>query len=147
MKGAFHRKTQMPQTRYRGVRYCTPCNIPTGFSGSGSFSDGKSEHQRPRRGGRRLIHYIGHDRFRECWRTPMASISLLELTLGCMVTTTRRCWRISAAKLPGRPALCRIQVRHLGTEKAYEIYAAARKSLKPSVLSSCSITMVMDLIV
>ena len=64
-KAARLKNENAPNGRQGVCVNCSPCNITTGFSGSGSFSDGKLSINDHGEVGGDLVKYIGHQKFGE----------------------------------------------------------------------------------
>ena len=147
-KGRSIEKRRCPKRTTGVCANCSPCNITTGFSGSGSFSDGKLSINDHGEVGGDLIHYIGHDRFREV----LAYTDGIYLAFGAdprvygdndqevLEDIRRKAFQADLRFVESK-------VRHLGTEKAYEIYARIQKEIEALGIELLFDTMVMDLIV
>lgn len=128
--GTKHRQTTLPENKTGKCVNCKPyCNITTGFSGAGAFSDGKLSLS-PEVGGD-LPELIGYDTVQE----------LIDYTDGIYldfgadkkiegansedvkVKEIRRRAIAAGLKLVDCP------IRHLGTEKAHEVYSRIENSL------------------
>src|SRR5450759_2189736 len=64
-KGHSIEKRRCPKRKSGVCAKCNPCNITTGFSGGGSFSDGKLTINEAGEIGGDLAAYIGLDKFRQ----------------------------------------------------------------------------------
>lgn len=127
---------------------CTPCNITTGFSGSGAFSDGKltiSDHGEI---GGFLIDYIGKKNYHD----------LLEYTDNIYLdfgadTKLHGTDNMDAVRDIEKKAfennlkLIYSPVRHLGTEKAKELYQKLEKDLEEKGVELLFNHVVSDLII
>jgi len=147
-KGNSIEKRNCPKRRTGVCANCDPCAITTGFSGSGSFSDGKLSISHDGEVGGNLIQYIGVKPFRQ----------LLEYTdnlyLGFGADP-----KVHGIDINGRVDLIRRRaaqshlkliesgVRHMGTEKAYDIYARIQKKLEELDIEMCFRTVVSDFLI
>jgi uncharacterized FAD-dependent dehydrogenase len=146
-KGKSIEKRKCPK-RISGVcANCDPCAITTGFSGSGSFSDGKLSISYDGEVGGELIRYIGPAPFR----------SVLQYTDDLYVhfgadpevhglTPTPAMDQIRLKAAQAHLKLIESGVRHMGTEKAYEIYSRIQKALEDLNIEMCFNTVVADFI-
>ena len=108
--------------------HCQPCRITTGFSGAGAFSDGKLSLSREVGGD--LPELIGHqfaqdtiDRVDQMYLDFGADPHVEGLGHADEVAEIRRRAISAGLKLVDCP------IRHLGTEKAQELYARIEKHL------------------
>jgi uncharacterized FAD-dependent dehydrogenase len=146
-KGRSIEKRKCPK-RITGVcADCEPCAITTGFSGSGSFSDGKLSISYDGEVGGELIRYIGPGPFR----------SVLQYTDDLYVhfgadpqvhglTSTPTIDQIRHKAAQAHLKLVESGVRHMGTEKAYDIYSRIQKALEELQIEMCFNTVVEDFI-
>jgi len=147
-KGRSIEKRKCPKRTTGVCANCSPCNITTGFSGSGSFSDGKLSINDHGEVGGDLVNYIGHDRFREI----LAYTDGIYLSFGAdtrvygendqevMEDIRRKAFQADLRFIESK-------VRHLGTEKAYEIYSLIQKEIERMGIELLFNTMVKDFIV
>ena len=147
-KGRSIEKRVCPKRKTGECVNCDPCNITTGFSGSGSFSDGKLSINDHGEVGGDLAKYIGLDRYREI----LASTDNIYLEYGAdpqvygavdqsvLDSIRRRAFQADLHFIDSK-------VRHLGTEKAYEIYARIQKALKELGIEMWFNTFVADLLI
>lgn len=124
---------------------CKPCNITTGFSGAGAFSDGKLSLS-PNVGGR-LSDYIGFDKTMEC----IKYVDDIYLKFGAdpkvygqdgeIIEEIKRKSMVANLNLIESP------IRHLGTEEAKKIYEKLQDELVQGGIEIKFNTTVDDLIV
>ncbi len=127
---------------------CDPCAITTGFSGSGSFSDGKLSISYDGEVGGDLIKYIGAEPFRrlleytdDIYLRFGADPEVHGIDINGRVELIRR--RAAQSHLK----LIESGVRHMGTEKAYDIYARIQKALEALEIEMCFRTLVTDFLI
>lgn len=147
-KGNSIEKRKCPKRTTGVCANCDPCAITTGFSGSGSFSDGKLSISYDGEVGGELIKYIGTEPFRrlldytdELYLNFGADPEVHGINTDGTVETIRRKAAQSHLKL------IESGVRHMGTEKAYDIYARIQKALEALNIEMCFRTVVADFIV
>lgn len=127
-KGHNINRRACPKFKLGKCAYCEPCNITTGFSGAGAFSDGKLSLS-PEVGGD-LPNLIGYDVAQEY----INYVDQIYLDFGAdtkiegidnndSVKNIRRKAILANLKLVDCP------IRHLGTEKAHEIYSKIQEHL------------------
>lgn len=147
-KGNEINKRTCPKRKTGVCVGCNPCNITTGFSGSGAFSDGKltiSDHGEI---GGFLIDYIGKEKYHD----------LLEYTDGIYlkhgadkklhgIDRLEDVKNIEKMAFENNLKLIYSPVRHLGTEKAKELYGELEKELINKGVEILFNHMVTDLIV
>lgn len=128
-KGRSIEKRQCPKNKTHKCINCKPyCNITTGFSGAGAFSDGKLS----------LSHEIGGD-FPELIGVESAQSLIdytdkiyLEFGAGDHIEgigNTEKVKQIRKRAIQAGLKLVDCPIRHLGTEKAQEIYLAIQNFL------------------
>lgn len=108
---------------------CQPCNITTGFSGAGAFSDGKLTLS-PEIGGE-LQDYLGYE-------TVCSYIDIVDkiyLNFGADeqvygLSNPDKIEQIRTAAIKSNLKLIEAPIRHLGTEKSYDIYFKIQEYLK-----------------
>ena len=130
-KGHSIEKRKCPKRKSGVCADCSPCNITTGFSGGGSFSDGKLSISEDGEVGGDLVQYIGLERFHKILHyTDDIYVSLgADVTVyGNETNPTIEAIRRSASQ--AHMKLIDSGVRHIGTEKAYEIYSQFQKELE-----------------
>lgn len=147
-KGNAIEKRVCPKRKTGICAKCTPCNITTGFSGSGAFSDGKLSINNHGEIGGELIKYIGKEEF----KTLIDYTDNIYLQLGAdnklygiedldSIREIEKLAFVNSLKLIHSP------VRHLGTEKAYEIYKKLQNILVEKNVDLMFNTMVKDFII
>jgi uncharacterized protein len=130
-KGHSIEKRKCPKRKTGVCANCSPCNITTGFSGGGSFSDGKLTINEDGEIGGDLAHYIGVDRFRKILHYTddlYVHFGADQTVYGNENTPIVEVIRRSA--IQAHMKLIDAGVRHMGTEKAYEIYSRIQKELE-----------------
>lgn len=130
-KGHSIEKRKCPKRKTGICINCHPCNITTGFSGGGSFSDGKLSINEDGEIGGDLAQYIGLEKFRKVLHyTDSLYVGFgADTTIyGTENTPTVDAIRQSAAR--AHMKLIESGVRHMGTEKAYDIYSRIQKELE-----------------
>lgn len=147
-KGHSIEKRKCPKRSSGICANCNPCNITTGFSGSGSFSDGKLSINQHGEVGGSLVSYIGLQRFNDILRYTDdlyiafgADKKVYGSQGGKELDDIRR--RAFQADLK----FIESSVRHMGTEKAYVIYSHIQKKLEQMGVEMLFDTMVSDLII
>lgn len=147
-KGNSIEKRICPKRKTGVCVNCNPCNITTGFSGSGSFSDGKLSINSHGEVGGDLLQYIGHDRYGEI----LKYTDQIYLGFGAdnhvygdenkdvLEELRRKAFQADLKFIDSK-------VRHLGTEKAYEIYSRIQEELENMGVDMHFRTMVADFIV
>ncbi len=147
-KGKSIEKRKCPK-RITGVcADCEPCAITTGFSGSGSFSDGKLSISNDGEVGGELIRYIGPEAFRQILRYTddlYVHFGADPIVHGLEMTPVIDQIRRKAAQ--AHLKLVESGVRHMGTEKAYDIYSRIQRALEELQIEMCFNTVVEDLLV
>lgn len=125
---------------------CNPCNITTGFSGAGAFSDGKLTLAKSETGGI-LNELIGEEQVEKLiervdaiYREYGADEKLYGLDKNVAEDIRRRAIQANM-RLVDSP------IRHLGTEASYEIYGKLQKHLLDKGVIIKFNTMVDDLII
>ncbi len=147
-KGHSIEKRKCPKRLIGFCANCNPCAITTGFSGSGSFSDGKLSISWDGEVGGELIRYIQPEAFRRI----LKYTDDLYVQFGAdphvhgiddtpTITSIRR--RAAQAHLK----LIESGIRHMGTEKAYEIYSRIQKALEEMQIEMRFETIVKDLLI
>ncbi len=128
-KGLSVEKRQCPKHKTNKCVNCQPCNITTGFSGAGAFSDGKLS----------LSYQVGGD-FPDLVGTEKAQKLIdytdkIYLEFGADtavegVKNTAEIKQIRKRAIQAGLQLVDCPIRHLGTEKAQELYLAIENYLK-----------------
>ncbi len=131
-KGRSIKERKCPKTKTRECVNCKPyCNITTGFSGAGAFSDGKLSLS-PEVGGM-LPELIGYD-----YAAEMINYTdkiYLEFGADTHVEGIGQSGEVKKIRLKAIQAGLRLvdcPIRHLGTEKAQKLYLAIENYLKDS---------------
>ncbi len=147
-KGRSIENRKCPKRKTGICANCQPCAITTGFSGGGSFSDGKLSINSEGEIGGDLAHYIGLERFHQT----LQYVDQLYVQFGAdphvygeenqgAINSIRR----SAAH--AHLKLINSRVRHMGTEKAYDIYSRIQHELEALGVEMLFDTCVDDLII
>ncbi len=130
-KGHSIEKRKCPKRKTGTCINCQPCAITTGFSGGGSFSDGKLSINADGEIGGDLAQYIGLEKFRET----LAYVDRLYVGFGADTRVYGEDNRpaIDAIRRSAAHAHLKLidsRVRHMGTEKAYDIYSRIQHELE-----------------
>jgi len=109
---------------------CRPCNITTGFSGAGAFSDGKLSLNDHGEIGGNLISYLKPEEFGEI----LNYTDQIYLDFGADNQIYGTDINGEIAKIRKKAIECNLKliesgIRHLGTEKAFEIYSSLQEYL------------------
>jgi uncharacterized protein len=130
-KGHSIEKRKCPKRKTGICANCSPCNITTGFSGGGSFSDGKLSINEDGEIGGDLAQYIGLEKFRKILHYTDALYvgfgadpTIYGNEKNATVDSIRR------KAIQAHMKLIDSGVRHMGTEKAYDIYSRIQKELE-----------------
>lgn len=147
-KGHSIEKRKCPKRKTGVCANCQPCNITTGFSGGGSFSDGKLSINSAGEIGGDLAHYIGLDKFHHV----LEYVDDLYVKFGAdpQVYGESNQDGIDAIRRAAAHAHLKLidsRVRHMGTEKAYDIYSHIQHELENLGVEMLFDTSVIDLIV
>lgn len=147
-KGKSIEKRKCPKRTTGVCANCQPCALTTGFSGGGSFSDGKLSINRDGEIGGDLAQYIGLEKFREM----LDYVDSLYVGFGAdpRVYGNGNTEQINAIRRQAAQAhlkLIESRVRHMGTEKAYDIYSRIQKELEKLGVEMLFETAVQDLVV
>lgn len=127
-KGQAIENRRCPKTKTKKCVGCTPCHITTGFSGAGAFSDGKLSLSYEVGGD--LPSLIGADAAQET--IDYADSIYLEFGADTHVegvSDDEEVKQIRKRAIQAGLKLVDCPIRHLGTEKAQEIYLAIEKHL------------------
>ncbi|MHC1740972.1 MAG: NAD(P)/FAD-dependent oxidoreductase [Anaerolineaceae bacterium] len=146
-KGHSIEKRRCPKRKTGVCENCSPCNITTGFSGGGSFSDGKLSINDAGEIGGDLAEYIGPEKFRQI----LSYTDALYVQFGAdsKVYGTETSPEIEAIHRSAAQAHLKLidsRVRHMGTEKAYDIYSRIQQALLEIGIELLFDTMVTDFI-
>jgi uncharacterized FAD-dependent dehydrogenase len=130
-KGKSIEKRKCPKRKTGTCANCQPCAITTGFSGGGSFSDGKLSINQDGEIGGDLAHYIGLEKFRETLRY----VDDLYVGFGAdsRVYGDDHSPEVDVIRRQAAQAHLKLidsHVRHMGTEKAYDIYSRIQHELE-----------------
>ncbi len=125
---------------------CNPCNITTGFSGAGAFSDGKLTLS-PDVGGN-LKNYLGYEKTQEL----IDYVDSVYLSFGADDKIygnehIDKIKEIEVEAIKNNLKLIVYPLRHLGTDQSYEIYLKIEEYLKEKGVDFKFRTMVEDLVV
>jgi uncharacterized FAD-dependent dehydrogenase len=147
-KGHSIEKRKCPKRKTGICANCQPCAITTGFSGGGSFSDGKLSINQDGEIGGDLAQYIGLEKFRETLRY----VDELYVSFGAdkQVYGNGNHAAIDGIRRMAAHAHLKLidsHVRHMGTEKAYDIYSFIQKELENLGVELVFDTSVEDLII
>lgn len=145
-KGNSIKKRICPKRKTGKCVDCNPCNITTGFSGAGAFSDGKLTLS-PDVGGT-LPNYLGYDKTQEL----IDYVDSVYLSFGADNKIygndhMDEIKKIELDAIKNDLKLIIYPLRHLGTEKSYEIYSKIEDYLKAKGVDFMFKTMVDDLII
>lgn len=128
-KGHSIKQRKCPKNQTKKCLNCNPCNITTGFSGAGAFSDGKLS----------LSCEVGGDLpslIGEAYAQEMIDYTdTIYLEFGADtkvegINQTEKVKDIRKKAIQAGLKLVDCPIRHLGTEKAQEIYSAIEEYLK-----------------
>lgn len=109
---------------------CNPCNITTGFSGAGAFSDGKLTLASSETGGN-LSELIPEEEVKRLVKeTDDIYLSFGADTTLYGVDNKDDIQKIRTKAIQSNMKLVESPIRHLGTEASYEIYGKIEKKLK-----------------
>lgn len=126
---------------------CNPCNITTGFSGAGAFSDGKLTLASSETGGN-LSELIGEDEVKRL----VKEMDDIYLSFGADtklhgIDNKKAIETIRKKAIQANMKLVESPIRHLGTEASYEIYGKLQKYLIDKGVEIKFRTMVTDILV
>ncbi len=147
-KGKSIEKRKCPKRKTGVCANCQPCAITTGFSGGGSFSDGKLSINYDGEIGGELAQHVGLDRFRQL----LHYVDDLYVGFGAdnKVYGNDNQPEIDVIRRNAAQAHLKLvdsRVRHMGTEKAYDIYSRIQQELTQLGVEMRFETTVLDLIV
>lgn len=128
-KGLPIERRSCPKERTSQCVHCEPCRITTGFSGAGAFSDGKLSLSHEVGGD--LPELIGADRV----QGTISRVDQMYLSYGADprvegVGNTQEVAEIRRRAIKAGLKLVDCPIRHLGTERAQEIYARIEHRLE-----------------
>lgn len=127
-KGQSVEHRSCPKAKLGKCVHCDPCSITTGFSGAGAFSDGKLSLSSSVGGA--LPELLGYETIDELIKyadSIYLSFGADKHIEGEMETDEIRKIRLRSIEAGLRLVNC--PIRHLGTEKAHDIYLAIEKHL------------------
>ncbi len=144
-KGHSIEKRKCPKRKTGVCAKCSPCNITTGFSGGGSFSDGKLSINEAGEIGGDLAQYIGLEKFRQI----LKYTDQIYVGFGADPHVYGEDNSAEVADIQRNAAQAHLKlidsrVRHMGTEKAYEIYSRIQAELESLGVPMLFDTMVSD---
>lgn len=145
-KGNSIKKRVCPKRTTGKCMNCNPCNITTGFSGAGAFSDGKLTLS-PDVGGN-LKNYLGYEKTQEL----IDYVDSVYLSFGADDKIygnehIDKIKEIEVEAIKNNLKLIVYPLRHLGTDQSYEIYLKIEEYLKEKGVDFKFRTMVEDLVV
>ena len=125
---------------------CKPCNITTGFSGAGAFSDGKLTLASSETGGN-LSELIGEEEVKRL----LKEVDDIYLSFGADtklhgVDNPETIAKIRKKAIQANMKLVESPIRHLGTEASYDIYSKLQEELISNGVKIFFNTMVEDII-
>ena len=130
-KGRSIEQRVCPKRKTGHCMACKPCAITTGFAGAGAFSDGKLSLS-PDVGGT-LPDILGYEKAVEMiGRSDRIYLKFGADTEVYGVNKEKEIREIRAKAIGANLKLVECPIRHLGTEKGYEIYAKIQKHLEES---------------
>jgi uncharacterized protein len=147
-KGHSIEKRICPKRKTGVCSNCNPCNITTGFSGGGSFSDGKLTINHDGEIGGDLAKYIGLDHFRKILLYTdelYVNFGADTRVYGDEISPTVEAIRRSASQ--AHMKLIDGRIRHMGTEKAYEIYSHIQRELERMGIQMRFDTIIQDFLI
>ena len=128
-KGHSIEKRHCPKRKTKHCNGCHPCAITTGFAGAGAFSDGKLSLS-PDVGGT-LPDILGYARAKELIeRSDQVYLQFGADTNVYGVGKEKEIREIRAKAISANLKLVECPIRHLGTEKGYEIYQKLQRHLQ-----------------
>ena len=128
-KGHSIEKRYCPKRKTKHCNGCRPCAITTGFAGAGAFSDGKLSLS-PDVGGT-LPDILGYARAKELIeRSDQIYLQFGADTNVYGVSKEKEIREIRAKAISANLKLVECPIRHLGTEKGYEIYKKLQHHLQ-----------------
>ncbi|MDD3263651.1 MAG: NAD(P)/FAD-dependent oxidoreductase [Candidatus Nanoarchaeia archaeon] len=129
-KGREIEKRICPQRENKKCANCSPCNITSGFAGAGAFSDGKLSLSSDV-GGEELSNIYGKEKIEKM----IKYVDSIYLNLGADPhfydnNGAKSYLEIKKKAIKAGVKLIDCPVRHLGTEKSFEIYLKLQNHLK-----------------
>ena len=145
-KGHSIEKRYCPKRKTKHCNNCHPCAITTGFAGAGAFSDGKLSLS-PDVGGT-LPDILGYSRARDLIeRSDQIYLRFGADTNVYGVGKEKEIQEIRAKAIRANLKLVECPIRHLGTEKGYEIYQKLQHHLEEAGVVMRFDTPVRDILV
>jgi hypothetical protein len=147
-KGKSIEKRNCPKRKTGLCANCQPCALTTGFSGGGSFSDGKLSINQDGEIGGELAQFIGVEKFREI----LLYVDDLYVGFGAdkKVYSSTHSPEVDLIRRQAAQAHLKLvdsRVRHMGTEKAYDIYSRIQQELEDLGVQMLFETAVHDLLI
>ncbi len=147
-KGRSIKQRVCPKRETGTCLNCQPCNIVTGFSGAGAFSDGKLSLDKQGEIGGNLRWYLEFDEFNEV----LNYTDNIYLQYGADIKVYGLDRQDELEKIRKKTIKCNLKliesgVRHLGTEKAFDIYCQLEKILLKEKIEIMFNTCVTDILV
>lgn len=147
-KGSSIEKRKCPKRKTGVCANCQPCALTTGFSGGGSFSDGKLSINQDGEIGGELAQFIGIEKFREI----LLYVDDLYVGFGAdsKVYSSNHSAEVDLIRRQAAQAHLKLldsRVRHMGTEKAYDIYSRIQLELEDMGVQMVFETTVQDLLI
>lgn len=145
-KGNSIDKRFCPKRTNNKCSNCKPCNITTGFSGAGAFSDGKITLS-PEVGGY-LPEYIGYEKTQEL----INYVDSVYLSFGADkkvygIDNLDKIKEIRTKAINNNLKLISCPIRHLGTEESYNIFTKIQEHLMEKGVEFRFKTIVNDIII
>lgn len=151
-KGRSIEKRQCPKRKTKVCVGCQPCSITTGFAGAGAFSDGKlslyNEEDDDIYIGGELHKYVGIEETKRL--IDYTDSIYLKFGADPKLEGTEHKKEVSEIKEKAKKeeiTLIDIPIRHLGTEKAHELYKKLEDYLEQNNIDLMFETEVKDLII
>lgn len=147
-KGKTIEQRKCPKRKSGVCAGCQPCALTTGFSGGGSFSDGKLSINMDGEIGGDLAQIISLEKFRET----LLYVDELYVGFGADKKVygngnTKEIALIRRQAAQAHLKLIDSRVRHMGTEKAYDIYSRIQQELEHLGIVMMFDTTVKDLVI
>ena len=146
-KGREIEKRICPQRENKKCINCSPCNITSGFAGAGAFSDGKLSLNSDV-GGEELSLIYGKEKIEEY----IEYVDSIYLSLGADThfydnSNAKSYVEIKKKAIKAGVKLVDCPIRHLGTEKSFDIYLKLQKHLLKNNIEIKFNTPIKDLII
>lgn len=147
-KGNSIENRKCPKRKTGKCANCNPCNITAGFSGGGSFSDGKLSINDHGEVGGNLAQYIGLSKYKEVLQyTDMQYLSYGADPKVYGDGNSKEMDEIRLKAFQSDLRLIESHVRHIGTERAYSVYSLIQEKLAAMGIEMLFNTTVSDLII